>query len=193
MRSKLMMIDAAGGALVLGLLLTAGWLAFLRDEGGLAEIDRLRIDISASKSRLLDLNTRLAEQEQRVRNLHVEAETTGRLPEQIPIEEDLNSIDALARSFDVAVTRLLPIASVEYAGLKEQRYSLEAGGTTLNLLAFLRAIEDADFWADVGYLKIESAPTVRGQEPTDQRVVSLVISMFLAAPAAETTTPSTKG
>ncbi len=193
MRSKLMMMDAAGGTLVLGLLLTAGWLAFLRDQGGLSEIDELHIDISASESRLFDLRTRLSEREERVRILQVEADTTGRLPEQIPIEEDLNSIDKLALSFDVEVTRLLPIASVEYAGLTEQRYRLEAGGTTLNLLAFLRAIEDADFWADIGYLKIEAVPSVQGQDISKKRVASFIISMFLAAPVAETTPSRTRG
>ncbi len=192
MRSKLMMIDLAGGLVVLGLLLTDGWLAFLRDRGGLSEIVELRASISDSKSRLFDLNERLADQEERVRGLQAEADTTGRLPEQIPIEEDLQSIDTLAKWYDVEVTRLLPLASMEYAGLKEQRYSLEASGKTLNLLAFFRAIEEADFWADIGYLKIEAAPSNQ-VEPTNKRVASLVISMFLAAPPTEPTTGQKKG
>jgi hypothetical protein len=141
---------------------------------------------------LFDLNARLGDQEERVELLQAEAETTGRLPTHIPIEEDLQSIDALAKSHGVEVTRLLPIASMEYAGLREQRYSLEAGGATSSLLAFLRAIEEASFWADVGYLKIEVAPPNLA-DPNERRVASLVISMFLAAPPPDPTTLDEKG
>lgn len=191
MRSKLIMLDVVGGAAVLGLLLCAGWLAFLRDHGGIREIDELIVGITKSRARLSELGSRITVREAELARLEEAADTTGRLPQRIPVDEDLLAIDALARTHDVDVTRLLPIASVTYEGLKEHRYSLEAAGETANLMAFLRAIEQAEFWADVGYLKISAVPTKRG-EPTRERIASLTISMFLSLPP-EAETSEKKG
>ena len=66
----------------------------------------------------------------------------------------------------------------------ELRYALEVAGTTPNLTWFFKSIEDAQFWADISYLKVEGEKSPRG-ESSDQRLASLTISLFSSAPPDE--------
>jgi hypothetical protein len=80
------------------------------------------------------------------------------------------------------VVRHNPLGPRSYPGLLEQRYAYEVIGTQPDLARFLRAIEDAEFWADISYLKIDGGKR-QGGEPTDECDALLTISLFSAARA----------
>ena len=73
------------------------------------------------------------------------------------------------------------LASVEYPGLLEQRFTYEVAGEWPDIVRFLLEIEQADAWADVAYLKVSRGANVGGRE-TGERPVALTISMFSSPP-----------
>jgi hypothetical protein len=52
-------------------------------------------------------------------------------------------------------------------------------GVFPDILAFLKSIEETDYWADVSYLKVEQRTQSKTQTGRE-RVASLVISLFSA-------------
>jgi hypothetical protein len=117
----------------------------------------------------------------------VELATSGQLPAQIPIEEYFQTLSRLAGRHHLRVVRHNPLGPRSYPGLLEQRYAYEVIGTMPDIARFFRAIEDAEFWADISYLKIDGGPPSadQGGEPTDERDAILTISLFSAAPAEQ--------
>jgi hypothetical protein len=85
------------------------------------------------------------------------------------------------------VVRHNPLGPRSYPGLLEQRYAYEVMGRVADLARFLRDVEDAEFWADISYLKIDGGPPSadQGGEPNGERDALLTISLFSAARAEE--------
>lgn len=106
---------------------------------------------------------------------------SGQLPAQTPIERYFQTLSEMASRYELNVNRQHPLSPRNYAGLLEQRYAYELNGTTENLLKLFRAVEGADFWADIGFLKIECRGGAVDGASTD-RTASLTISLFSALP-----------
>ena len=67
-----------------------------------------------------------------------------------------------AKSLNLRVIRQSPLPTQYYKGLTEQRFNYEVVGTCDALMAFLSAIEQTGFWADVSYISVGSTATGTG-------------------------------
>jgi hypothetical protein len=108
----------------------------------------------------------------------------GQLPEQTPVEEYFRRLSELASRHQLRVVRQNPLSPREYPGLLEQRFVYEMTGSFQDLVRFLHAIENTDFWADVSYLELGSGHAVKGCRP-DERVATLTLSLYSARPPDE--------
>ena len=74
-----------------------------------------------------------------------------------------------------------PVLPRKYPGLFEKRFEYELSGSLPDLVRFLRAIEDTDFWADIGYLQVANGPAVPASGTPDRHAL-LTFSLFAALP-----------
>jgi hypothetical protein len=101
------------------------------------------------------------------------------LPASLPIEEYFQTLSRLAHEHRLRVVRQNPLSPREYPGLLEQRYAYEVSGAMPDMARFFKAVEDADIWADIAYLKIETAEK-DPQRVSSDRLAVLTISLFSA-------------
>jgi len=174
---SVLMIDLAGGALCIGLLGTLAWLALFRGDRTVAEIRELGGTIADARRDLESLRASLDEQRTILQQRQAELATGGQLPDRTPIEEYFQTLSHVASTHRLRVVRHNPLSPRSYPGLIEQRYAYEVSGAMPDIVRFLKAIEDAKFWADVSYLKIDSGSR-QGEAGSRERVASLTISVF---------------
>ena len=180
----LLLLDALGASLSAAGLLVAFWMTFFHNEHATAELRDFTQMISSTTQNLAALRSAGDGQRATLKERQVELATSGQLPAQIPIEEYLQTLSRLAIQHHLRVVRHNPLGPRSYPGLLEQRYAYEVTGTMPDLARFFRAIEDAEFWADISYLRIDGGNR-QGGEPTDERDAVLTISLFSAAPAEQ--------
>lgn len=183
-RSSIIIIDVCGAGIVAACALGFVWMLLLRDDVTKQEIDVLRGEIRSMRDDLSrlhgELDAQRAEVDQRRKDLALE----GKLPNRTPVEQDLQAVYDVAKAHDIQVTGVTPLASRSYPGLLEQRYALETLGRMPSFTRFFKAIEDADLWVDIGYLKMESRPPGPTDADKRQKAV-LTLSLFSAADADE--------
>lgn len=177
-------IDAVGTLATVSLAALAAWLTFFAGTGPRGEIAVLRDRIGTTERRLASLRVQLAAERDVVAARTEELQTTGQLPHNPEIEEDLQALAELATRNQVAVLRVAPLARKEYPGLLEIRYAVDAAGSIPDLTRFLRSIELAPFWADVSHMKIESESTPAGGAKA-RRVAQLTLSLFASPHSTE--------
>ena len=182
--SSALWIDIGGGAVTATLAASLLWMVLLGDDAATREIDRLRRSVSSGRTELASLRGVLDEQSELLARRKTELSESGQLPDRAPIERDLQTLHTLARQHDLKVIRVSPLPSRRYPDLLELRYALEVVGTTPNLTWFFKSIEDAQCWADISYLKVESEKSFGGKS-SDQRLASLTISLFSSTPPDE--------
>ena len=178
----LLLLDALGASLSGVGLLTALWMTFFHNEHATTELRDFTQMISSATQNLAALRSAGDGQRATLKERQVELATSGQLPAQIPIEEYFQTLSRLAIQNHLRVVRHNPLGPRSYPGLLEQRYAYEVIGIQPDLARFLRAIEDAEFWADISYLKIDGGKR-QGGEPTDECDALLTISLFSAARA----------
>ena len=183
----LLLLDALGASLSGAGLLAALWMTFFHSEHATTELRDFTQMISSATQNLATLRSAGDGQRATLKERQVELATSGQLPAQIPIEEYFQTLSRLTIQHHLRVVRHNPLGPRSYPGLLEQRYAYEVIGTLPDLVRFLRAIEDAEFWADISYLKIDGGPPSADQsgEPTGERDALLTISLFSAARAEE--------
>jgi len=151
-----------------------------------------------TEAEIQDINRRIHSVRQDTRRLRAEGQRynamlatyreklaeTGQLPSETPIEEYFQTLSKLSSDHQLFVMKHQPLALREYRGLREQRYSYEVSGSFPQLVAFLKAIENTDFWADVSYLRIGAVKGRRSAvvDDSDHRTALLTISLFSAPP-----------
>jgi len=180
----LLLLDVFGATLSAAGLLLALWMTFFHGEHATTELSDLTQLISSATQNLSALRMAGDGQRATLKERQAELATSGQLPAQIPIEEYFQTLSRLAGRHNLRVVRHNPLGPRSYPGLLEQRYAYEVIGTMPDLARFFRAIEDAEFWADISYLKIDGGHG-SGGEPTDDRNAVLTISLFSAAPAEQ--------
>ena len=184
---SLLLLDALGASLSGAGLLVAFWMTFFHNEHATTQLRDFTQLISSATQNLAALRTAGDGQRATLKEQQVELATSGQLPAQIPIEEYFQTLSRLAKQNHLDVVRHNPLGPRSYPGLLEQRYAYEVSGTMPHLALFFRAIEDAEFWADISYLKIDGGPSSADQGPgapgTDKRDALLTISLFSAATA----------
>ncbi len=183
----LLLLDVFGASLSGAGLLAALWMTCFHKEHATTELSDLTTMISTATQNLATLRSAVDGQRATLRERQVELVSSGQLPAQIPIEEYFQTLSRLANQHHLRVVRHNPLGPRSYPGLLEQRYAYEVIGTQPDLARFFRAIEDAEFWADISYLKIDGGtPTAeQGGRPSDERNAVLTISLFSAGPAVD--------
>lgn len=168
----LLVIDAAGGAVVAVCVLVSVWHTAFRPDGAKSEIAGFARVIKTAQKDLAGLRTACDRQRAVLAERNAELAESGHLPEQTPVEEYFRTLSDLAARHQLRVVRQNPLSSRRYPGLLELRFAYEMTGSMPDLVRFFEAIENTDFWADISYLKVES-----GQMP-DNRVANLTLSLF---------------
>ena len=163
-------------------ILTACWMTFFHSGHFTAELRDLTLTISLSTRDLAALRSAGERQRATLHERQLELATGGQLPAQIPIEEYFQTLSRLATQHHLRVIRQNPLGPRSYPGLHEQRYAYEVIGAMPDLARFFRAIEDAEFWADISYLRINGGNRLSGV-PTEEQDAVLTISLFSAARA----------
>ncbi len=178
-RSSLRIVDALCGCIVAGSLAGFIWFTAFREDVTASEIHRLTRLIHNARQDLRAVHEAQRGQRSVLAARRAELAETGQLPRETPIEIYFQTLSTFASEHRLRVVRHNPLASRYYPGLLEQRYAYEVAGSFSGLVGFLKSIEEADFWADVGYLKVERG---RGSKNalSDERIAVLGISLFSA-------------
>lgn len=172
-------VDAVGATIAGTLLLAFCHQTFLSGDETRVEIARLTGLIHAAQRDARTLRATGRRQRDLVATRQEELLASGELPTEARVEEYFQVLSALSSRHGMEVIRHEPLAARHYPGLLEQRYAYEVSGSLPNLLRLLRSIEQADFWADVSYLEVQSGMSSRA--PTSgQPVTVLTISLFSA-------------
>ena len=185
-RLSLLIINAVGAGVVAAGVFGVAWLTVIRDDDPVAEIRKWEATIRDARQDLTHLQKTRAEQDVLLAKNRANLEECGRLPEQTPIEDYFQTLATLTAQHHLRVLRQNPIAARQYPGVFEERYAYVLAGTMPDLMRFLWAIEQTDFWADVGYIKIENGPG-RGPDGSSDRVAELTLSLFSAVPVESPT------
>ncbi len=182
-----LMIDLIGGCTVTACLLCFVWLIAIGADRTSDRIEQHRAVMHNARRQLT--NARLERDRQRaiIETRQAQLARCGQLPKEAPVEEYFQTLANLATRHRLQVLRHHPLTSRSYPGLLERRYAYEVTGATPDLVLFFKAIEAADYWADVSYLKIDgglraTGTSVRrsGSAGSAKRVAQLTISVFSA-------------
>ena len=184
-RSILVLVDLIGGALVLTCAAAFVWFTFLREDGADSEIESLTQAVTAMRQDLAEVNAELDAGRARLGTKKTELAAEGQLPERGPVDEDLRVLTELARRHQVEIVRMTELPSRRYPGLLELRYTLDARAPLSNLMDLFRALEQADIWADISYLKVV-AGNAPGQVQQAERLAQLTVSLFSSAEPTQT-------
>ncbi len=190
----LRVIDLLGGSAVAACALGFVWFVAVGNDRTSTEIRKLTALIANAQRDAQSLQLAQAQQRATLEDRRVKLAERGQLPAKAPIEEYFRTLSALCSKHHLRVIHDNPLPSRSYPGLLEQRYAYEVAGSTLDLVRFLKAIEDTDFWADVSYLKVAQGKgagrargsTSRGISETSR--ATLTISVFSAAPPESAST-----
>ncbi len=185
---SLVALDVLGGSLVMACAVGFIWLVAVGSDRTSEEMTQLRQRIGHARRDLEALNLAQVQQQAVLKENEEKLAKGGRLPIHAPVEEYFRSLSAMAAQHHIRVLGHRPLASRRYPGLVEQLYAYEVTGSTGDIVRFLKAIEDAEFWADVSYLKVDghgAADVHAGFDPrgaSEIRRAALTISLFSAPP-----------
>lgn len=174
-------IDIACGILLAAVIGGFIWLAFLRDNSAQDELGKLNSRVKTTRNDIAALRAVLDEERKLFAARQAELKETGQLPSRIPVEQDLQTLSVLAKEHELSVVKVEPLPSREYPGLLETRYTFEALGNMPDITRFFKAIEEAEFWADVSYFQVRGRARSTGWSSSEELVVTLTISMFSSA------------
>ena len=175
-------MDLLGGGLAAGCAALLIWFTVLRTDRTSVAIRDLTEDIRLGRQRLAMVRADLDEQRGVLQARREQLDATGELPLVAPIERYFQAVSGLAAEHSLKVLRHNPLASHSYPGLLERRFAYEVSGASLDVISFLKAVEESDFWADVSYLSIEQGPRDIASRNVPDRVARLTISVFSALP-----------
>ena len=182
----LRIVDILCGCVVAACVSTLVWYTLIREDRTEAEIQDITGRIHSVRRDTRRLRAEGQRYHAMLATYREELAETGQLPSETPLEEYFQALSALSSDHGLRVMKHQPLAPREYTGLREQRYSYEVSGPFPQLVAFLKSIENTDFWADVSYLKLDAVKGRRsaGVDESEHRTVLLTISLFSAPPQA---------
>jgi len=167
--------DLAGAALTAAILACGGYFGVLRSDAVADEFRQLTHSTRNLRVQLAETQALLTEAQSVADTSRAELAQRGRLPQQTPLERDLQTLTQFARENLLNIAEVRPLGPVQYPGVIELRYVLRVSGTFDSLLGFLAAFESSPFWADLTHLKIDAA-TAGGETP--ERRAELTVSFF---------------
>lgn len=175
------MIDLVGGALLV--LMAAVFLSmtvFAQDDT-VAQIDTMERSIAEARRSLALVRANMDQSRARLRLNQRRMASQGRLPEAAPVDDYFRFLSSVATQNHLTVRNQIPLGEREYPGLKETPFTYEVAGSWPDLIRFLKAIENAPYWADVGYLTIHPLA-----EHPEVRRAQLTVCLFSVARPQET-------
>ncbi len=174
-----LVVDLVGSALLLVFLSLFLSFTVLSSDDTTNEIVRLERNISQGTRALTELRVGLDQSRDQLQRNRETLDQHGKLPEHAPIDEYFRFLSRLADHHELRVLSHYPLGVRRYPGLLEQRFSFEVIGSLPDLARFFKDIEDSDYWADVGFLKITRPQAVPGADPRD-RQAQLTLCLFSA-------------
>ena len=180
-RFTVLAVDLACGsalALCVGVFL---WLTVIRNDTTSTEIGRLKRTVDEARRDLASLRAVRDEQRALLLTRKTELSETGQLPDELAMVEYFQAVSRIAAGHSLRVIRHKPVLPRRYPGLFEQRFEYELSGSLPDLVRFLSAVEETDFWADIGYLEVAGGPGVSAPGSADKHAV-LTFSLFSALP-----------
>ncbi len=177
----LLVIDALGATLAGGLVIGCIYLTFVHGEHATREIQEFTQLINSASQDLASIQSARDQQGTVLRERRAEISSGRQLPTEIPLEEYFQVLSRLASQHSLRVLRQNPLSPREYPGLLEHRYAYEVTGSMPDIARFFKAVEEADFWADIAYLKITNAAQTSATADSQERVALLTISLFSAS------------
>lgn len=178
-RWTLLLIDVVGGFLVACCVACLLWLSVFRNRDATTEINELSRMVHSVKQGLASTRHAHKKQTALLQEHREELSKTGQLPQTAPVEEYFQMLANLASLHSLDVLRHHPTTSRRYPGLLEQRFVYEVSGSGVDLVRFLRAIEDTQYWADVSHFKIEGG-SVSLRSAGRKHRARLTLSLFSA-------------
>jgi Tfp pilus assembly protein PilO len=178
-RTSLRVIDLLGGSLVASCLFVFVWVTALQPNQTQAQIEELVRRVDKAQRDLAAPVADTARQRLLLEEYREKLERLGQLPDGVDIESYFQHLSQLSDHHNLRVVRQEPLSRQIYPGLSEERYAYDVVGVFPDILAFLKSIEETDYWADVSYLKVEQRTQSKTQTGRE-RVASLVISLFSA-------------
>lgn len=188
-RLEMLAIDVVGACLVGACVAAFFWLMVGKSDMVRDEIRKASSDLASAETEFSRLRIEHSTEHANLADRKAQQARIGKLPSRAPTEQYFQSLSQLAVSRHLKVLQHNPLASVEYPGLLEQRFTYEVAGEWPNIVLFLRDIELSDAWADVAYLKVSHGGKTAGNE-SNERPVALTISMFSAMPLQKGDAPT---
>jgi hypothetical protein len=188
-KKPFLVYDLMGAALVCGVAALGVWSGCFHLQASSAHLQRTREKLVKTGEALADAESVLRREQLRRTQLADDIARRGALPQRSPVEDDLRDIALIARDSHVELVQVSPLASEQYPGLVELRYTVQTRGRFDGLLGFLRAFERSTLWADITSLEIGGGGRETSADEQAQNA-SLVLSLFAAqgtegAPQAE--------
>ena len=174
-----LIVDLIGSALLLVCLALLLSFTALRSDDTADEIVRLEHNISRESRTLTALRVSFDQSRDQLQRNRDTLDQHGKLPERAPIEEYFRFVSRLADQHKLRVLSHYPWGVRRYPGLLERRFAFEVIGTLPGLARFFKDIEDSNYWADVGFLKITRPQASRAADPED-RQAKLTVCLFSA-------------
>jgi len=175
-RHPTLFVDLIGAALLIVVSSLMLSMTVLAGDEIVVEIAELERSITESKRSLALIRGKVDGSRAQLERNRAQLADRGRLPDEPPIDEYFRFLSSLATRHDLSVLNQYPLGERGYPGLRETRFAYEVTGSLADLVRFFRAIEDAPYWADIGYLKIHPPP----MKP-DARSAQLTVCLFSAA------------
>ncbi|MCH7701823.1 MAG: hypothetical protein IID37_09050 [Planctomycetes bacterium] len=171
---SVLVVDLCGGLAALACLTVGGWYGWLNPDASGPMLDTMQATVNHQQAELVRARGRLTQQEVILQETRAEAESRGQLPSTTALEKDLGAIVALAQRHRLTVQQVSPLPAVNYPGILEQRYSIDARGSFADWIAFLRAFEGDEFWVDITHVRLASdrATGTTESAPTAQMILS---------------------
>ena len=171
-------ITVLGALCAITCISISAWLFLVRGEQVDELVRELRVAVRRSHERVATLRRQTEHEQVTLEALQQERSLGGGLPREAPVEAYFGALSDAATGLGLRVLRHQPLSGRSYEGLRESRFVFDVAGATADLLRLLRWVENAPFWADVGYLSVEGGSS--RHEPGTERTAQLVISLFSA-------------
>ncbi len=173
----LLLIDLVGTLVVSAIVGGVGWYAFIKPDTASSQMFALTEEVSQLQNEQLQLQGMLDVRTARRQELLASAEGLGRLPDESPIDQDLNKIVALANRNHVKILEVAPVSTIRYPNILELRYRIKTEGSFRDHVGFLQSYEACSFWSDMAYLSVGPV-AVASAIPNPTRRSELTVSFF---------------
>lgn len=176
----ILLVDIVGGLITAACIATTGWLISVDLKETATRKANLRQRITALDTEFTRARREREERAADLASMESALNDSGKFLNQISAESYFQKLSTMARRHRLSIISQIPLTTRTYPGIEESCYAVKVVGDTASLVAFLRDIEQAQYWADVGYLSVARGDG-SAERPYDQREATLTVSLFATA------------